>query len=579
MMRKTILQMMFRNSRRAFLVCLALLVPGALCAQVTSERLLRAPDEPRNWLTYSGSYSSQRFSPLKQIDPTNVKNLELKWVFQAQSLQKFETTPLVVDGIMYLTQSPNDVIALDAKTGRVFWVYHYATSPDSRPCCGIVNRGVAILGDTLFMATVDTHLVAIDARNGHALWNNKLADAAAGYAMTMAPLVVKDKVIVGVAGGEYGIRGFIAAYEAHSGKEAWRFNTVPAPGEPGHETWHGDDWKHGSAAVWLTGSYDPDLNLTYWGTGNPGPDWNPGQRPGDNLYSDCVLALDPDTGKLKWFFQFTPNDAYDYDSVQIPVLADMDWNGSPRKLMLWGNRNGFFYVLDRTTGKFLTGGPFVKVNWASGLDAKGRPIPTPQPPGAPTFPGIQGGTNWYSPSYSPRTGLFYLSTWEGYSTVFTGVDVNYREGLRYRRRDCSRSPHRQKEVELRDARRQLQRDPDHCFGPAFRRRARGLFPGARCAHGRAAVEGESRRRNHCRADQLSGGRQAVHFHRLGERPVCLCSARRSELTKAPLRLPALCPKHPREYISACRKAPTKRHVAYVGANPALLVGQRMLAAP
>ena len=431
MMRKTILQMMFRNSRRAFLVCLALLVPGALCAQVTSERLLRAPDEPRNWLTYSGSYSSQRFSPLKQIDPTNVKNLELKWVFQAQSLQKFETTPLVVDGIMYLTQSPNDVIALDAKTGRVFWVYHYATSPDSRPCCGIVNRGVAILGDTLFMATVDTHLVAIDARNGHALWNNKLADAAAGYAMTMAPLVVKDKVIVGVAGGEYGIRGFIAAYEAHSGKEAWRFNTVPAPGEPGHETWHGDDWKHGSAAVWLTGSYDPDLNLTYWGTGNPGPDWNPGQRPGDNLYSDCVLALDPDTGKLKWFFQFTPNDAYDYDSVQIPVLADMDWNGSPRKLMLWGNRNGFFYVLDRTTGKFLTGGPFVKVNWASGLDAKGRPIPTPQPPGAPTFPGIQGGTNWYSPSYSPRTGLFYLSTWEGYSTVFTGVDVDYKEGLRY----------------------------------------------------------------------------------------------------------------------------------------------------
>jgi alcohol dehydrogenase (cytochrome c) len=283
----------------------------------------------------------------------------------------------------------------------------------------------------LFMATVDAHLVAVDARNGHAIWNNKLADPAAGYAMTMAPLVVKDKVIVGLAGGEYGIRGFIAAYEAHSGKEAWRFNTIPNPGEPGHESWHGDDWKHGSAAVWLTGSYDPDLNLTYWGTGNPGPDWNPGQRPGDNLYSDCVLALDPDTGKLKWYFQFTPNDPYDYDSVQIPVLADMDWNGAPRKLMLWGNRNGFFYVLDRTTGKFLTGAPFVKVNWASGLDPKGRPIPTPQPTGMPTFPGIQGGTNWYSPSYSPRTGLFYLSTWENYSTVFTGVDVDYREGLRY----------------------------------------------------------------------------------------------------------------------------------------------------
>jgi len=313
----------------------------------------------------------------------------------------------------------------------VFWVYHYATSPDSRPCCGIVNRGVAILGDTLFMATVDAHLIALDARNGHPIWNNKLADAASGYAMTMAPLVVKDKVIVGLAGGEYGIRGFIAAFEAHSGKEAWRFNTIPGPGEPGHESWKGEDWKHGSAAVWVTGSYDPDLNLTYWGTGNPGPDWNPGQRPGDNLYSDCVLALDPDTGKLKWYFQFTPNDPYDYDSVQVPVLADMDWNGAARKVMLWANRNGFYYVLDRTTGKFLSGAPFAKVNWASGLDEKGRPIPTPQPPGKATFPGIQGATNWYSPSYSPRTGLFYISTWEGYSTVFTGVDVDYREGLRY----------------------------------------------------------------------------------------------------------------------------------------------------
>jgi alcohol dehydrogenase (cytochrome c) len=422
---------MMLKTCRASLACLALLFPAAVGAQVTSERLLHAADEPQNWLTYSGTYLSQRYSPLKQINAANVKNLELKWAFQAQSLQKFETTPLVVDGTMYLTQSPNDVVALDAKTGRVFWVYRYTTAPESRPCCGIVNRGVAILGDTLFMATVDAHLVAIDARNGHAIWNNKLADASAGYAMTLAPLIVKDKVIVGVAGGEYGIRGFIAAYEAHSGKQAWRFNTIPDPGEPGHETWKDDDWKHGSAAVWLTGSYDPDLNLTYWGTGNPGPDWNPGQRPGDNLYSDCVVALDPDTGKLKWYFQFTPNDPYDYDSVQIPVLADMDWNGSPRKLMLWGNRNGFFYVLDRTTGKFLNGAPFVKVNWASGLDVKGRPIPTPQPPGKPTFPGIQGGTNWYSPSFSPRTGLFYLSTWENYSTVFTGVDVPYREGLRY----------------------------------------------------------------------------------------------------------------------------------------------------
>jgi alcohol dehydrogenase (cytochrome c) len=423
--------MNYRRRATFLLLFLISLIPDSLRAQVSPERLLHSDDEPENWLTYSGSYASQRYSSLHQVDAANVKNLELKWVFQAQSLQKFETTPLVVDGIMYLTQPPNDVVALDARTGRAFWVYHYAPSPAARPCCGIVNRGVAILGDSLFMATVDAHLVAIDAKNGHALWNVQLAEAAAGYAMTLAPLVVKDRVIVGVAGGEFGVRGFIAAYEAGTGRQAWRFDTIPKPDDPGHDSWRGGDWEHGSAAVWLTGSYDPDLNLTYWGTGNPGPDWNPDQRPGDNLYSDSVLALDADTGKLKWYFQFTPHDPYDYDSVQIPVLVNANWSGSPRRLMLWGNRNGFFYVLDRVTGKFLAGRPFVKVNWTSGLNADGRPIPSPQPPGAPTYPGIQGGTNWYSPSYSPRTGLFYVSTWEEYATIFTGVNADYKEGLRY----------------------------------------------------------------------------------------------------------------------------------------------------
>ena len=421
------------NSQRRELILLSLLflIPFSLRAQVSSERLLHASDEPQNWLTYSGSYASQRYSSLHQIDPTNVKNMELQWVFQAQSLQKFETTPLVVDGIMYVTQSPNDVLAIDAKTGRVFWMYRYTPSPDARPCCGIVNRGVAILGDSLFMATVDAHLVAIDAKNGHVLWNKKLAEPAAGYAATLAPLVVKDKVIVGVAGGEYGIRGFIAAFNASTGEESWRFNTVPDSDDPAHETWSGDSYKHGSAAVWMTGSYDPTLNLTYWGTGNPGPDFAIDQRLGDNLYSDSVVALDPDTGKLKWYFQFSPHDPYDFDSVQVPVLADASWQGSTRKLMLWGNRNGFFYVLDRTNGKFLSGNPFVKVNWASGLDANGRPLFTPQPPGKPSYPGIQGGTNWYSPSYSPRTGLFYLSTWEDYSTTISGTPVEYKEGQRF----------------------------------------------------------------------------------------------------------------------------------------------------
>ena len=414
-------------------VFLVSLVMPILRAQVLNDRLLRAAAEPHNWMMYSGTYASQRYSTLSQINPSNVKNLEQKWIFQAESLEKFETTPLVVDGIMYISQAPSDALALDAKTGRVFWIYRYYPSTDARPCCGSVNRGLAILGDTLFLATLDAHLVALDAKTGRPIWNTRVANASAGYAMTVAPLVVKDKVIVGVAGGEFGIRGFIAAYDVRTGREAWRFNTIPGPGEPGHETWQGqaDAWEHGGGAIWTTGSYDPALNLTYWGTGNPGPDWNPGQREGDNLYSDSVVALDPDTGKLKWFFQFTPNDPYDYDSTQVPVLVDANWNGSPRKLMMWANRNGFFYVLDRATGQFLAGYPFVKVNWASGLDAKGRPIQTPQPENAPTFPGVQGGTNWYSPSYSPRTGLFYVSAWEDYASVFVKEEQKYQEGQRF----------------------------------------------------------------------------------------------------------------------------------------------------
>jgi alcohol dehydrogenase (cytochrome c) len=403
-----------------------------LPAQVSYERLTRAAQEPQNWLMYSGNYASQRYSLLDQITPANVKRLEQKWVFQAESLQKFEGTPLVVDGVMYLTQPTHDVVALDARTGRIFWIYAYKPSPDAKPCCGAVNRGLAILGDTLFMATIDARLVAIDARSGKPLWNTKVAESNDGYTMTLAPLVVKDKVVVGVAGGEFGIRGFVAAYDARTGKEAWRFYTIPGTGEPGNDTWPaGDAWKHGGASVWVTGAFDPDLNLTYWGIGNPGPDWNPAQRKGDNLYSDSVVALDADTGKLKWHFQFTPHDPYDYDSVQVPVLADASWDGRMRKLMLWGNRNGFFYALDRTNGQFLNGQAFVKVNWASGLDERGRPIQTPQPPGTPIFPGVQGGTNWYSPSYSPRTGLFYLSAWEDYASIFIAEQVEYKAGQRF----------------------------------------------------------------------------------------------------------------------------------------------------
>ena len=407
-----------RLATLAGLLTLAALVPFVLHAQVTSERLLRADQEPQNWLTYSGTYSGHRHTRLKQIDASNVRDLEVKWIWQARSLQSFSATPLVVDGIMYVTQAPNDVVAIDARTGRTFWTYSYTPSPGRLCCRGLVNRGLAILGDTLFMATVDAHLIAIDAKNGKPLWKTKVAEAEDAYGMTLAPLVVKDKVIVGPSGGEYGIRGFIDAFDAKTGKRAWRFYTIPGPGEPGNETWGNNSWEHGGAPAWITGSYDPELNLTYWGIGNPGPDFNAAQRPGDNLYSDSVVALDADTGKLKWHFQFTPNDPYDYDSTQIPVLVDAMWNGAPRKLMYWANRNGFFYVLDRATGEFLLGKPFVEVNWASGLDAKGRPIRTPQPEDAHTYPGALGATNWYSPSYSPRTGLMYVSAWENYGGTF-----------------------------------------------------------------------------------------------------------------------------------------------------------------
>jgi alcohol dehydrogenase (cytochrome c) len=415
-------------------------IAGSLSAQVSFDRLLNAPKEPQNWLTYSGSNMSQRYSPLTQVTPENVKNLELQWVYQARSLEKFEATALVVDGILYTVQAPNDVIALDAVTGRVFWTYQFTPSPAARPCCGRVNRGLAILGDTLFMGTIDAHLIAIDAKNGKPLWNTTVAKAESGYAITHAPLIVKDKVIVGTAGGEFGIRGFIAAYDVRTGKELWRFYTIPGPGEPGHETWAGDSWKTGGASVWMTGSYDPQSNLTYWGVGNPGPDYNGDLRKGDNLYSDSVVALDADTGKLKWYYQFSPHDEFDYDSVQVPVLADMQWKGKdgqtrPRKLMLWANRNGLFYALDRTSGEFLMGKPFVEVTWMNGFDEKGRPMRIPgkvaTPEGTLIFPGNHGGTNWNNPAFSPRTGLFYVGAWAGYSSVFKKLDDEYTEGRRF----------------------------------------------------------------------------------------------------------------------------------------------------
>ncbi|MEO8595235.1 MAG: PQQ-dependent dehydrogenase, methanol/ethanol family [Candidatus Solibacter sp.] len=419
--------------RTILAMCLAACLPAS--AQVTSERLLHPEREPQNWLTYGGSYKSWRYTSLDQIRTDNARNLELKWVYQLESTDKFEATPLVVDGVMYFTQPPSDVIAVDARTGRAFWTYRYQLSGTVGTCCGRDNRGLAMLGDTLFLAAMDGKLVALDAKTGKEIWKTQVVDPGPGYSFTMAPLVVKDKVIVGPGGGEYGIRGFIAAFDARTGKEAWRFNTVALPGEPGHETWENNAWEKGGGSIWLTPSYDPETNLVIQGVGNPSPDWNASVRPGDNLYTSSVVALDADTGKLKWHYQFVPHDPFDWDAAQTPVLVDAEWQGQPRKLVYWANRNGIFYTLDRTTGKFLSGTPFIKQTWLDGFDANGRPkispkaIPTTE--GTLVYPGVQGGTNWYAPSFSPRTGLFYLSVWADYYSVYQEGPPDYVPGRRY----------------------------------------------------------------------------------------------------------------------------------------------------
>ena len=381
----------------------------------------------QTWPTYSGNYNGHRHSPLDQINVRNVARLKPAWVYQLRELHNFETSPLVVDGVMYISEPPSNATALDVRTGRPLWAYRRPLPPDIRVCCGQVNRGVALLGQTVFIGTVDAHLVALDAVTGRVLWDVTVADYKTGHSITVAPLVVRDKVIVGISGGEYGIRGFLDAYEPKTGVRIWRFWTVPGPGEPGHDTWAGDSWKIGAAPTWVTGSYDPELNLLYWGTGNPGPDYNGSVREGDNLYSDSLLALDPDTGKLRWYFQFTPHDTHDWDSNHVPVLID----DGPRKLVAVANRNGFYYLLDRRTGAFVLGKAYGKQTWARGLDAKGRPseVPGMEPSieGTVVYPGLHGATNWMSPSYSPITKLFYVATREEGTTIYKGT-AEYRPG-------------------------------------------------------------------------------------------------------------------------------------------------------
>jgi len=392
---------------------------------VASQDLLDGFKNPARWLQYSGDYSGRRHSPLTQITPQNVSRLTAQWAFQADTIatgRGFETTPLVIDGVIYLTGANGNAWAIDARTGRQFWRFRHPNAPDlTAGATYPVNRGFAALGTQLFMVTLDAHVISLDMKTGAVVWDSVLEDYRNGYAATPAPLIVKDKVIVGSSGGENPTRGFIQAFDAKTGKRLWRFYTIPNPGEKGSETWPSPDAAiRGGAAAWVTGTYDPELNLVYYGTGNPNPDYYGDERKGDNLYTCSIVALDADTGQLKWHYQFTPHDTHDWDSNHIPVLADLQIGGQPRKVVMVANRNGFFYALDRATGKVLVAKPFTGTNWAREIGADGRPVVLEEMGTKKCLPDFWGGTNFMPPSYDPALNLFFVTARE---TCVTYVPV------------------------------------------------------------------------------------------------------------------------------------------------------------
>jgi alcohol dehydrogenase (cytochrome c) len=401
--------------------------------------------KPGAWPTYHGNLSGNRFSPLDQITRSNVPRLAPRWMFTLHETPRaLQMTPLVANGVMFVT-CVNEAYALDARSGRLIWHYHRARTPGlAGDAATGINRGVALLGDRVFMVTDNAHLIALDRASGALKWDVEMADARENYGATSAPLAVNDLVISGVSGGDEGVRGFVDAYRAATGEHVWRFWTVPARGEPGSETWIGRAIAHGCAATWLTGTYDPEARLLYWPTGNPCPDYNGAERIGDNLYSDSVLALDPDTGRLKWHYQFTPHDLHDWDATETPMLVDAQFHGRPRKLMLHGNRNGFFYVLDRLTGELLLAEPFVRnITWASGIGRDGRPmlLPGNEPTveGQRICPSVAGATNWPSTAFSPITGLFYLFAVESCS-IYTKNDQWWEAGKSFYGGTTRRAP-------------------------------------------------------------------------------------------------------------------------------------------
>lgn len=400
---------------------------------------------PGEWPSYNGTMDGNRFSPLDQINSGNIGQLAPKWMFPLVGAPRsLQVTPVVVDGIMYVT-SVNEAYALDARTGREIW--HYGR-PRTKGLVGDtasgINRGAAVLGDRVFLTTDNAHLLSLHRLTGQLMWEVEMADHRENYGSTGAPLVVNDLVIAGISGGDEGARGFLDAYRAGTGEHVWRFWTVPSPGEPGGETWTGDSWKHGCGTTWLTGTYDPGLNLLYWPTGNPCPDYDGEARRGDNLYTSSVVALDPATGKLRWHYQFTPHDVHDWDATETPVLADFEWKGRRRKLLLQGNRNGFFYVLDRVTGEFLQATPFVgNITWASGIDAKGRPVllpgNMPTAEGQRSCPSVEGATNWTSTAFDARRGWFYLFAEESCS-IYSLRSESWQAGKSYYGGSTRRSP-------------------------------------------------------------------------------------------------------------------------------------------
>lgn len=430
-------------------------VSGLPSFQPVTFDALREADHSGDWLMYARNYEGYRHSPQTQISRRNIGQLRLAWAAQLNAGSPvLEATPIVTQGRMFLTGSTGGVTALDIGNGSVLWEFKRSVPvSEIRLCCAAQNRGVAILNDRIFVQTLDAHVIALDAATGKKLWDTVAEDWHKGYSMTGAPMAIEDRIVVGIAGGDYGIRGFIAAYSAADGRLLWKFYVVPGPGQAGNETWGNDSWKHGGAATWTTGAYDPSLGLVYWGTGNPDPVFMPDARPGTNLYANSVIAVNVKTGQLQWYYQFTPSDSHDWDATQQPILADVPWQGNTRPVLLEANRNGFFYQLDRRTGQFLSAKAFAKQTWADGFTTDGHPIVRPESKpsksGTLVWPQANGATNWWTPSFDPRRRLLFVPSVDASSIYFKGEDADFNESKVYGGSAFQRAPNQPVIVAIR----------------------------------------------------------------------------------------------------------------------------------